>query len=75
MAKKILIVGAGIIGASLAYHLAKAGADVTVLDAQASAGGVATPNTWGWINVVGATPSHMQNYACNRWQCGESLVL
>jgi len=56
MTKKILIVGAGIIGASLAYHLAKAGADVTVLDAQASAGGVATPNTWGWINASWGNP-------------------
>jgi glycine/D-amino acid oxidase-like deaminating enzyme len=51
MSKKVIVVGAGIIGASLAYHLAKAGAMVTVVDALPIAGGVATPNTWGWINA------------------------
>ncbi|SET72588.1 D-amino-acid dehydrogenase [Salinibacillus kushneri] len=30
--QKIIIVGAGILGASAAYHLAKAGADVTIVD-------------------------------------------
>lgn len=30
--KKIIVIGAGILGASTAYHLAKAGADVTVID-------------------------------------------
>ncbi len=29
---KYIIIGAGILGASTAYHLAKAGADVTVID-------------------------------------------
>lgn len=51
MPKKVIVVGAGIIGASLAYHLAKAGALVTVVDALPKPGGVATPNTWGWINA------------------------
>jgi glycine/D-amino acid oxidase-like deaminating enzyme len=56
MAKKILIVGCGIIGASLAYHLAAKGAEVTVLEASERAGGVATPNTWGWINASWGNP-------------------
>lgn len=30
--KSYIIIGAGILGASAAYHLAKAGADVTVID-------------------------------------------
>ncbi len=30
--KKIIVIGAGILGASTAYHLAKMGADVTVID-------------------------------------------
>jgi glycine/D-amino acid oxidase-like deaminating enzyme len=51
MPKKVIVVGAGIIGASLAYNLAKAGALVTVVDALPKPGGVATPNTWGWINA------------------------
>lgn len=30
--KSYIIIGAGILGASAAYHLAKAGAEVTVID-------------------------------------------
>lgn len=32
--KKVIIIGAGILGASTAYHLARAGANVTVIDRQ-----------------------------------------
>ena len=56
MAKKILIIGSGIIGASLAYHLAVKHAEVTVLEANESVGGVATPNTWAWINASWGNP-------------------
>jgi glycine/D-amino acid oxidase-like deaminating enzyme len=56
MSKKVIVIGAGIIGASLAYHLAKAGALVTVVDALPKSGGVATPNTWGWINASWFNP-------------------
>lgn len=45
-----MVIGAGIIGASLAYHLAKEGADVTVLDS-AEPGGLATRASWAWINA------------------------
>ncbi len=46
---EIVVIGAGIIGASIAWHLAKAGARVTILDAS-EPGGVATPNSFSWIN-------------------------
>jgi glycine/D-amino acid oxidase-like deaminating enzyme len=54
--KHVIIVGAGIIGASFAYQLARSGAQVTVLDASAVAGGLATPNSWAWINASWGNP-------------------
>jgi glycine/D-amino acid oxidase-like deaminating enzyme len=55
LAKRIIVVGAGIIGASIAWHLAKAGAEVTVLEA-GEPGGVATRNSWAWINASWGNP-------------------
>ena len=51
----IIVIGAGIIGASLAYHLAKSGARVTVIEA-AEPGGIATRNSWAWINASWGNP-------------------
>lgn len=56
MAKRIVVIGAGIIGCSIAFHLAKAGANVLVLDAGNAPGGVATPNSWAWINASWGNP-------------------
>ena len=56
MKKNIIVVGAGIIGASLAYHLAKAGAEVLVIEAGGAAGGVATANSFAWINASWGNP-------------------
>lgn len=58
MAQKIIIVGAGIIGASLAFHLARAGAEVTVVEATQPAS-AATGRSFGWINAsFYANPAH-----------------
>jgi glycine/D-amino acid oxidase-like deaminating enzyme len=54
-APQIVVVGAGIIGASIAWHLASAGTPVTVVDA-GEAGGVATPNSFAWINASAGNP-------------------
>ncbi|WP_430681778.1 NAD(P)/FAD-dependent oxidoreductase [Mesorhizobium australafricanum] len=48
--KDVIVIGAGIIGASIAWHLTKAGARVTVIS-ESGAGGVATPNSFAWINA------------------------
>ena len=40
-AKQVVVIGAGIIGASIAWHLTKAGARVTVIS-ESGGGGVAT---------------------------------
>src|SRR4051812_6527752 len=53
--KHLIVVGAGIIGASIAWHLASAGARVTVVDAY-DAGGVATENSFAWINASWGNP-------------------
>lgn len=46
----VIVIGAGIIGASIAWHLARQCADVTVVEA-GEPGGIATRNSWAWINA------------------------
>jgi glycine/D-amino acid oxidase-like deaminating enzyme len=48
---KVVVVGAGIVGASIAYHLAKAGASVTVIDKEGPATH-ASRGTFAWINAT-----------------------
>ncbi len=47
---KVLIIGAGILGASLSYRLSRAGAEVTVLEADQPAS-AASGRSFGWINA------------------------
>ncbi|MDN2714157.1 FAD-binding oxidoreductase [Janthinobacterium sp. SUN120] len=48
--KRIVVIGAGIVGASLAYHLASKGAKVTVVEAGGIASGV-TGTSFAWLNA------------------------
>jgi len=48
---RVVVAGAGIIGASVAWHLAKAGADVTVVDRQGPATH-ASRGSFAWINAT-----------------------
>jgi glycine/D-amino acid oxidase-like deaminating enzyme len=48
---RVVIAGAGIMGASIAYHLAVRGADVTVLERQQPGSG-ATRNSFAWLNAT-----------------------
>jgi glycine/D-amino acid oxidase-like deaminating enzyme len=48
---RVVIAGAGIMGASIAYHLARRGADVTVLEKQQPGSG-ATRNSFAWLNAT-----------------------
>lgn len=58
MEQQVIVIGAGIIGASIAYQLSKAGAAVTVLDAGGLAG-QASGASFGWINAnYYADPNH-----------------
>ncbi|WOJ98219.1 FAD-binding oxidoreductase [Congregibacter brevis] len=55
---RVVVAGAGIVGASIAYSLAKAGAEVTVIDAVGPASH-ASRGTFAWINATWAKqPQH-----------------
>jgi len=49
--KRVVVIGAGIVGASLAYHLASQGAQVIVLEAEGIASGV-TRTSFAWLNTA-----------------------
>lgn len=76
MPKTIVVVGAGIIGASIAYHLAVRGARVLVLDA-AEPGGNATRASWAWINASWGNPHfyfRFRTRSMQEWRCLASEV-
>jgi glycine/D-amino acid oxidase-like deaminating enzyme len=50
-ANRIVVVGAGIVGASIAYHLVKRGAKVVVVEALRPGAG-ATEKSFGWISAT-----------------------
>lgn len=52
--KHIIVVGAGIIGASVAWHLVGSGARVTIVDT--APGGLATPASFAWLNASWGNP-------------------
>jgi glycine/D-amino acid oxidase-like deaminating enzyme len=52
---EIVVVGGGVVGASVAYRVAQAGAAVTLLDAGRLAGGTSAA-TFAWINSNDKTP-------------------
>ncbi|MBS1851514.1 MAG: FAD-binding oxidoreductase [Acidobacteria bacterium] len=52
---RVVVVGAGILGSSIAYHLAKRGAKVTVLEKKAPASGT-TADSFAYINASHKQP-------------------
>lgn len=60
---RVVVTGAGIVGASIAYHLSKAGASVTVIDRVAPASH-ASRGTFAWINASWAKqPQHYHSFS------------
>ncbi|WP_068296706.1 FAD-binding oxidoreductase [Pararhodobacter sp. CCB-MM2] len=51
----VVIIGSGILGSSIAYECAKAGAQVTVIDA-GRLGGVASGTSFAWLNATSKAP-------------------
>lgn len=70
VAKRVAVIGAGIVGASIAYTLAKRGCEVTVLE-QNRAAGQASGNSFAWINAsyVKMPFSYhlLSTYSVNQW--------
>ena len=66
----IVIVGAGIAGASLAYHLACQHAHVTLIDKAAEPANDVTQKSFAWINVAHDAPEtylHLRQQAIADW--------
>lgn len=51
--KRVAVIGGGIVGTSIAYHLARDGADVTLLE-RGEIAGRASRGTFAWINATWA---------------------
>ncbi|WP_164901856.1 NAD(P)/FAD-dependent oxidoreductase [Neorhizobium lilium] len=56
-APRVVVVGAGVIGASVAWHLARKGARVTVLEKGSSPAGGVTRWSYGWVGTSSSLPS------------------
>ena len=68
--KHCIVIGSGILGASVAWHLVRAGAEVTILEAE-QAGGRATRDSWAWINASWGNPEpyfHLRQRSMQEWQ-------
>src|SRR5438876_4041165 len=69
--KRIAIAGGGIIGANLAYRLARRGAEVTLLERARPASG-ATANSFAWINATYSKQPfayfHLNRLGIEAWQ-------
>jgi glycine/D-amino acid oxidase-like deaminating enzyme len=51
LGKRVVVISAGIVGASLAYHLANKGANITLVEAEGIASGV-FGDSLAWINIL-----------------------
>src|SRR5687768_12947791 len=75
-AGRVVVVGAGVVGASIAYHLARVGADVVVIDASLPASG-ATGASFGWIGrprLSDAPSARLREMALEEYHRVESEV-
>ncbi len=52
----VVVIGAGIVGASIAYHLSRRGASVTVIDENTPGSG-ASSRSFAWINATAKSPA------------------
>jgi glycine/D-amino acid oxidase-like deaminating enzyme len=53
---RVIIIGAGIVGASLAFHFARRGATVHLVEENVQAGSGVTARAFGWVNIINIAP-------------------
>lgn len=53
---RIVVIGAGVVGASIAWHLARRGASVHLFDQGARPASGVTGHAFGWINSINGSP-------------------
>jgi glycine/D-amino acid oxidase-like deaminating enzyme len=74
---RVVVAGAGIIGASIAFHLAKAGATVTVIDREGPATH-ASRGSFAWINATWSKQPHsyhrLNQAGVQRWKSLQPLL-
>jgi glycine/D-amino acid oxidase-like deaminating enzyme len=83
--RRIVVIGGGIVGAGIAYRLARRGAEVTLLERDGPAAG-ATSRSFAWLNahytkplprlvsrVVVAEKAHLKQYADGRVVLGDDF--
>jgi len=69
---QIAVVGAGIVGASIAYHLARRGARVHLFDEGPTPAAGVTGKAFGWVNLINGQPTtNYGNYRIRREAIGE----
>ncbi|HWT99519.1 MAG TPA: FAD-binding oxidoreductase [Terriglobales bacterium] len=72
----VLVVGSGIIGASIAYHLQRDDARVSIIEA-GQVGGLATRHSWAWINASWGNPEpyfRLRHHSMKLWrELGKTL--
>lgn len=54
---KVIVVGGGVMGASVAWHLTKSGAAVTLIERSPGDDAAATASSFGWVGASASTPS------------------
>jgi glycine/D-amino acid oxidase-like deaminating enzyme len=69
VSREVVVVGAGVVGASVAYHAARAGASVTLLDAGRPGAGV-TVDSFAWIasNVHAGSAAALRAVATDEYR-------
>lgn len=71
---KVIVVGGGIMGASAAWHLSKAGAAVTLIERAPNCLATATASSFGWVGASASTPSDSQAAFAERLKALEEFV-